>query len=298
MRTLPSPSRYLQATLSRWTERNALIRQDAHIMLAGLGIKELLLKDLRQKVRKHRMDDIDQLKDARRQSWTSWEERMKRLETWMAEAALLQNATANVVAWKKTTLGFDKARELAHKYAVILDRKAGQIETKLYQVSERLRQWGDRLRGMEQDLRAFVQRHADKTTEVLVSKARKQPYLNFVYAERDLEGKLAAEFKNIRSTVNQALERLARADQWVADRAAASPTHFEERKTSLLSTWRPFRKRYGDLRDMVLEQALDFEESRKRLRWIYDQVQRMRVVQEVAPARKPLLERLFQPRDE
>src|SRR5438128_1420824 len=101
MRTLPSPSRYLQATLSRWTERNALIRQDAHIMLAGLGIKELLLKDLRQKVRKHRMDDIDQLKDARRQSWTSWEERMKRLETWMAEAALLQNATANVVAWKK-----------------------------------------------------------------------------------------------------------------------------------------------------------------------------------------------------
>jgi hypothetical protein len=297
MRTLPSPSPYLQSTIARWKDRNALIRRDVEIMLEGLKLKGLLLGDLRQRVRQHRQEDIAQLKEARRESWVRWEERIKRLEKWMVKGATLKNATANLVAWRQSALGFDRARELGQKYAQALAHKAFKIEKKLSELSERMKQWSVRLRAMEVDLREFAERHADKAAEVLVSKARKQPYLDFVFAERDEEGRMTLDFKSIRATANRALERIARADQWVADRAAANPEHFEARKSSLLETWRPFHKRISELREAILHQAVDFEEGRKRLRWIYDQVQRMRVVQDAIPARRPLLERLFRPKE-
>jgi hypothetical protein len=48
---------------------------------------------------------------------------------------------------------------------------------------------------------------------------------------------------------------------------------------------------------VVLRHALDFEEGRRRLRWIYEQVQRMRVVQDSPAVRRPLLERFFRPEE-
>jgi len=268
-------------------------------MLEGLKPKGLLLDDLRRRVRKHRQEDIAQLKEARREIWASWDERLKRLEQWMASGARLGNSTANLVAWRKSALGFDRARDLGQKYARAMEHKAAKIGKKLSNLSDRMKQWADRLRAMEVDLREFNQRHADSAKEVMVSRARKRPYLDFVFIEREVEGRLALDFKSLRATANRALERIARADQWVADRAAANPQHFEARKNSLLETWRPYHKRFTELREAVLHQALDFEEGRKRLRWIYDQVQRMRVVQESAPSvrRRPLLERLFRPEE-
>jgi hypothetical protein len=297
MRPLPSPSPYLQSTLARWKDRNALIRRDVEIMLEGLKPKGLLLDDLRQRVRKHRQEDLTQLKEGRRENWASWEARLKRLEKWMAKGATLKNATANLVAWRQSALGFDRARELGQKYAQTLEQKAAKIEGKLFVLSERLKRWSERLKTMEVDLREFVERHAEKATEVLVSKARKKPYLDFVFVEREEEGRLALDFKSIRGSANRTLERIARADQWVTDRAAANPEHFEARKSNLLETWRPFHKRFSELREAILHQAVDFEEGRKRLRWIYDQVQRMRVVQDSVPTHRPLLERLFRPEE-
>ncbi len=297
MRTLPGPSPYLEPTLSRWKDRNALIRRDVAIMLEGLKPKGFLLDELRQRVRKHRLEDIAQLKEARRENWASWDERLKRLEEWMAAGAGIKNSTANLTAWRTSVLGFDRARDLSQKYAQALEYKAAKLGIKISELSERLNRWAGRLRAMEVDLREFAERHPDQSVEVLVSKARKKPYLDFVFAERDEEGRLAFDFKGLRATTNRALERMARADQWVTDRATASPEQFEARKNALLETWGPYHQRFSELRDAVLNQALDFEESRKRLRWIYDQVQRMRVVQDNIPVRRPLLERLFRPEE-
>ncbi len=293
MPTLPSPSSYLQASLSRWNDRGALIRRDVEIMLEGLQVKGLLLDDLRQKVLKHRQEDAAQLTEARRITWASWEERLKRLEEWMASAAVLGRSSANLRAWRNSSLGFDRAVQLGQKFAVILEQKAAKYEKKTMGLIERLQQWSDRLCLKEAGLREFAERQAVKTTEVQVSKARKQPYLDFLFSEREEEGRIAMEFKILRAAIKQTLGRLARADQWVADRAAASPAHFEARKNLLLEIWRDFHSRFGVIREAVMRHALDFEEGRRRLRWIYEQVQRMRVVQDIPATRRPLLERFF-----
>src|SRR5262249_31129940 len=148
---------------------------------------------------------------------------------------------------------------LGRKYAETLERKAVVVERGLLDLGERLRKWNDRLLVKESDLLGFVDRHAVRTAEVLVSKARKQPYLDFVFLEREEEGRLSVAFKSVRTTVNRVLERIARAEKWVLERAEANPEHFEVRKTQLLSAWRPYGKRFAALRESVLQQALEFE---------------------------------------
>jgi hypothetical protein len=294
---LPSPSPYLEASLSRLSDRAALIRRDVAIMLEGVKGKGLLLEDLRNKVRKHRLEDAAQLMDARRKTWASWEERLKRVEGWMTSAATLARDAGNLRAWRESALGFDRAVLISQKFAKALEAKAVKLENQIMALAEKMLQWSERLRLKEADLREFAERQAIKTTEIQVSKARKQPYLDFLFVEREEEGRMALEFKSIRTSANRMLERIAHADQWAHDRAQANPSHFEARKVQLLETWRSFHPRFKELREAILRHALDFEDGRRRLRWIYEQVQRMRIVQDSSPVRRPLLERIFRPEE-
>lgn len=110
---MSNPSPYLEASLSRLSDRAKLIRRDVELMLEGVKVKTLLLEDLRQKVRKHRQEDAAQLTDARRETWGSWEERLKRVEAWMSSAANLARDTGNLRAWRESALGFDRAVHLS-----------------------------------------------------------------------------------------------------------------------------------------------------------------------------------------
>jgi hypothetical protein len=293
MAALSSPSPYLQTTLTRLKDRGALIRRDAEIMLEGIDAKERFLNELRQSVRQHREEDSAQLAQARLESWSAWDERLRRIEEWMNAVANPAREAASLRAWRDSALGFDRAVEVSRKYAAQLIRKAARLDEKLVGLTERMRSWSDRLSLKENELREFVERQAVKGTEILVSKARKQPYLDFVFSEREAEGRLSLEFKSLRATTNRVLERVARAEKWAAQKAEANPAYFESSKNSLQEMWRPFHQRFTVIREAVLHQALDFEEGRRRLRWIYEQVQRMRIVQENIPQRRPLLARLF-----
>jgi hypothetical protein len=295
---LPSPSPYFQASLSRFKARGALIRRDVEIMLEGIHGKSQFLGDLRRSVRQHREEDSAQLSEARLESWSSWEERLKRVKEWMASASQLASTSAKKRAWRDSALDFDRANNLSQKFASTLATKAAQIEKKLVELGDKRLSWSGRLGSKEIELREFVERQAVKTTEILVSKARKQPFLDFVYREREEEGRLATAFKNVRSSANRALERIARAETWASQKAETNPAIFEIRKNLLLEAWQPARQRLNGLRDAALQQALDFEEGRRRLRWMYDQVQQMRVVEESTPQRRPLLERLFSPSED
>lgn len=290
---MPNPSSYLEATQKRFQDRAALIRQDIDFMLEGLSSKKQFLTDLRRQTLRHRQEDVAQLTEARRQVWASWEERLKRVEEWMLVAADLKRTSSSFVAWRESARGFERLQSIADRYKAGLERRAQELADDLLIVTQTMNAWDSRLRTQEADIRTFLDRQSIKTTEIMVSKARKQPYLDFVYGEREEEGRLALKMKTLRTTVNKTLERLSRAQTWVTEHAAQNPEQFGSRKDAFLETLHPFHKCFTDLRESALEQALGFEGGRQRLRWIYEQVQRMRVVQETPAERTPLLERLF-----
>jgi len=287
------PSAYLKTSLARFNDRGALIRRDVELMLEGLRVKGRFLDELCQKIRRHREEDFAPLREARREAWASWDERLKRVEEWMGSTADLHRSATMLRAWRDSALGFDRAYALSRKYTASLEQKAAKFENKLHALGERLRDWTSRLGTKEAELREFVERQAVKDTEILVSKARKRPYLDFVFNEREEEGRISLELKKLRTTANRVLERIASAEKWAAQKAESNPDQFEAKKTYLVESWRPFHGRFTALREAALNQALEFEEGRRRLRWIYEQVQRMRVVEESVPQRRPLLQRLF-----
>jgi hypothetical protein len=295
---VPNPRAYLEDSLVRWVDRGTLIRRDAQLMLEGLEGKGRLLEELRERIKEHRRDDISQLTNARRETQLQWDERLKRLEGWIASGAEVGQNSGRLHAWKNSALWFDHARKIGERYGLALEPKAARLEKQLLELAEKVRLWSDRLLLKEADVRGFVERETVKGMEVLISSARKRPYLDFVYAEREEEARLAGEFKRLRGAANHALERFTRADKWASQKVLANPAYFEIRKNQILDLWSPIQRRIQQIREGTLNQALAFEEGRRRLRWFYDAVQRMRVVHETAPRRKPLLERLFKPQED
>lgn len=290
---MASPSNYLEATQKRFKDRASLIRRDIDIMLEGLSSKKQFLGDLRTQTLRHRSEDVAQLAEARLQLWASWDERLKRIEEWMRVAAELKRSSSSLNAWRESARGFERLQSMADRYKAGLERRARTFGDDLAALTDSMNIWDGRLRVKEAEVRAFLDKQTSKTSEIMVSKARKKPFLDFVYLEREEEGRLALRMKAVRSTVNRMLERLTRAQEWVVARAAQNPEEFGARKDAFLETLKPFHKLFTGLRESALEQALAFEGGRQRLRWIYEQVQRMRVVQETPSERAPLLERLF-----
>ena len=264
------------------------------MLVEGVQIKGRLLDELRETIRRHRQDDRSQLTGARRQRWSQWDERLKRLAEWSASGAALGQGSDRALAWKNSILWFDRAARIGQNYRPALEKKLARLEKQLFQLGESVRSWSDRLILKEAELRGFLERETVKGMDILISSARKRPLLDFVYAEREEEARLAREFKSVRGAVNLTLGRFAQAEKAVSQKALAHPGYFENRKNSLLGSWEAVQKRFYQLREETLNQALSFEEGRRRLRWVYDTVQRLRVVHETPPLRRrPLLERLF-----
>ncbi len=267
------------------------------MLLEGLEGKATYLNGLREQIRKHRSEDFAQLSEAQQQAQFRWDERLRRLEEWMASGTSLGHASEKLSAWRTSVIWFDHALEIGNRFAAALDAKAARYEKQLTELTQQVQQWLDRLILKEVELKEFIQRQATKGTEILISSARKRPYLDFVYVEREEEGRLARAFKTVRGAANHSLDRFARAEKWAAERVTVNPGYFEIQKNQVLDAWRQPQKRFQTIREGVLEQALSFEEGRRRLREIYEIVQRMRVVQETPPRPRPLLERLFNKQD-
>lgn len=290
---MPSPSLYLEASLARWSSCGSLARRDLELALEDLQVKLDTFKGLREVIRRHRHEDLGQLAAARQEARSRWEERLTRLEEWTASAEVLGQSSRRQCAWRDSALWFDRAQTISRRYGAMLEKKAVRLEKDLAALGERIQQWSDRLFLKQKELKEFAAREAFKGTEIFVSSARKRPYLDFVYAEREEEARLARQLKGARGSANHALARLARFETRAAQNADTSPAYFEIRKNQLLDGWRPVQRRFAKIREAALNQALAFEEGRPRLRGIYETIQRMRVIQETPPRRRPLLDRLF-----
>ncbi len=294
-------SPYLESSLARWSDRGVLVRRDVELLLEGLQLKGHLLNGLRDRISQHRSEDMAQFEESRREAQTQWEERLKRLEEWIGTQAGFRQSTEKLKTWSTAAQWFDNAQTIAVRYRTsTLEPKMEKLENRLVDLTEGLIRWSERLLEKETELHTFMDRETNKGVEIFVSSARKRPYLDFVYAEREEEGRLSREIKLLRLGTQNILARFARADRWASDKVRSNPAQFEVRKTQLLNMWRSFQTRSQALQNEMPIRETAFDEGRRRLRWIYESIQRMRVLDDVVvpPKRKPLLYRLFNINDD
>jgi hypothetical protein len=261
--------------------------------LEGFQSKTRFIADFRQQVVRHRREDLDQLREARQEAARRWEERFGRFAEWSASAAAQRQVASGLLAWKEGAVWLDRAQGVGLRYAGHLERKAERLGSQALAAAARLRRWADRLILKEGELRDFLNRQTVQTAEILVSSARKRPYQDFLFLEREEEGKLTLELRAIGAASARALKSLSRSLEASAGKAGAGSAQFEISRNQILEAWRPVQQRFAKLYEENAAQGLLLDEGHARLRWMYETVQKMRVVEEAAPPSRPLLHRLF-----
>ncbi len=290
---LTAPSSYLQVSLARWSDRATLARRDVEMMMDGLEVKGHFIEGFRLKVLSRRKEDLVQLQDARREAWAQWDERLKRLGVWIGASTVLGQSSGRVLAWKDQVAWFDRAQNILARYAARLDQRAAALENQIVRLGEQTTEWCDRLILKESEASGVLRMEGIQSPEPMITSTRKRSFMEFVYAEREKEGELARHFKTIRGAANAVLDRLFRTQEWISRQTEINPAHFEIRRNQMQEFWNPLQKRFTQIREVALSQALLFEEGRTRLRAIYDMLQKARIIQDEPPSRRPLLERLF-----
>ena len=206
---LNSPSPYLEESWIRWADRGSLVRRDITMLLGGFAAKKQLLESLREKIEEHRRDDRQQLVTAREESWQRWDERLGRLAEWKSSLAPLHQSSKRLAAWRDSTLWFDRVQTVGQRLADGLGSAADRLEKKIDVLSEKMNAWSSRLMAKEMELRDYVGQRTG--TDLMISSARRAPYLDFLFHEREEEGLLARELKSIGGAAGRALKRLSRA---------------------------------------------------------------------------------------
>jgi len=293
MPVMSSASPFLKTSWTRCAERGVLVRQDIGMMLEGLRLKGSYLQGLRAKIEQHRRDDVDQLAMAQQDVWSRWDERLSRLEEWNASATILRQSSNGLRTWRDNAVWFDDAQAFGQRFAAVLLRKIERLEKKSVDAADRMTQWTARLILKETELREYASRPSEKAAETMMPSARKRLYLDFLFSEREEEGRLALETKSIGAQTSRSLQRLSRVEAQVAKKADENPAHFEIRKNQVFEVWRPLKQRLMQISQRTVNLGLPFEEGRQRLRSIYETVQKVKVIETPPSRRKPLLYRLF-----
>jgi len=290
---LPTASPYLKVVLTRWTDRQSAVRKELEQAKDHVAEKRLYLDDLMNQILRHRQEDMTHLSIARQASDTQWQERLARLETWNTATQSLATRFERVEGWHKSAQWFERAMELAETLKQRLLQRASRYEIRHAALQESLESWLGRLTMKEIELHQFKQHEAALSGDIFVSSARKQPFVDFALAERQEESRLNRDLRLLREAANLYLNRLEEASSWAQQRADYHPVSFEHCKNQIQDTTRDTRERYAALRNRIMNSALLFEEGRKRLRWIYDTVQLMRVVPTLNKAKRSFWDRLL-----
>jgi hypothetical protein len=295
---LSSASPYLQDAWVRWANRGSLMRRDVELVLSGFESKTRVLGGLRAKIQEHRRDDFAQLMRAHDEEGQRWDERLVRLGEWINTSENLLQSSKVLVEWNETAAWFDRAQQISTQFGDALERKIEAIEKGTALLGDRVRQWLNRLAAQEIAFAELKNRQGNPVDGLMVPAGRKSASLDFVYLEREEEGRLSLEFKRIREDIRLALHRLSRPETWVRQKETAFPAYVEIRKNQVFDLWRPQQKKLDTLSEDTLHLALTFEEGRKRLRGIYETIQKMKVLEPSPTTSKPLLHRLFNLKDD
>src|SRR5580765_4881854 len=114
----------LEAPWLRWADRGNLVRREVAMSLEGMSFKSVFFKELREKIEKHRKEDVTQLMTARQEAWSSWDQRLARLEGRMSRADQLAAPLERVLAWRQSAKWFDRTQEIGQRYVTTLGVRA------------------------------------------------------------------------------------------------------------------------------------------------------------------------------
>jgi len=274
-------SPFLNQTLTLWTERRRQIRLEVEHQHDHMAVALSELHDRWNDMRGLRRERWDAFENDDRLSEDRWMERLGRIEEWRGTLMQLQNRFGGIEGIVSGIQWFDRAQDVGKRMAAHLGDRIVPYENTHTQLHEQLEQWLSALTAKEIDLKDVKQKAEDRTEPLLVSRARKQPELDFLAENLAKDADLGLQLHRLRRTVALSLGRLYRVSHLLERHARVNEGLFEIRRKQITEDLKNSQNQYFGLREKVLADALLYESCRRKLRWLKEAVNALRCIEDV-----------------
>jgi hypothetical protein len=278
---VPPISPYLDDLLTRWIARGNTLRKEAVFQKELIEPLSLVAHGNRLATRERRRRDVRRLEESVLEAQTRWDERLHRIEVWGKAVADLQQEEARLQRLIRSTLWLQKARRHQETFARRLEHRADRLHAEQQVLHEKLEAWLALLQEREGTLQELIDKQEKSVRPLYVSRARKQPEVDFVNAQQAASGSLGKDLHHLRRSLAHVLGRLQKAFSTVEIQASGSELLYEMHKQEIVTTLKDAEKILQERREQILSDALVYEACRNLLRRLHETAHGLRCIEDI-----------------
>jgi hypothetical protein len=283
---VPHTSPYLDNLIDRWMQKGADLRKEAAFQKDLIEPLALAAHGNRLAMRERRRRDLRQLEESYLETRARWEERLQRVQEWKNTVRTLSEEDVRLRQLIQSSFWLQKARRYQDAFIRRLEHRADLLQADHQGLQPKLDAWLDLLQTQEASLNDVKQKAEQAKQPFYVSRARKQPEEDFVWAQNSTQESLGLELRALRRSLNEARGRLQKAFQAIERQTPGVDVLFEMHMQELLGALKGAQKQLDQRRDEILSDALTYEACRNLLRRLQDVVKGLRCIEDIPKRRK------------
>jgi hypothetical protein len=238
-------------------------------------------------MRERRRRDVRYLQEFRQDADTRWEERLQRIEEWQRSVGDIQSEHTIIQRLLRSTQWLVKARGKQAAFQYHFNRRAEILHLTQQGLHEKLAAWEVMLQEKHATLEDLRAKEESANRPLYVSRARKQPEIDFVQEHQAFSEEMGRCIQQLRDSLTRARGRVQKAIALVEQQASGREILYEVHKQEILATLKNVEQTLKDRREAILSDALIYEGGRHVLKKINERVSGLRSLEEYPqPAQK------------
>ena len=283
---MPPVSPALDDQLTRWTTRGSDLRKELAFQKDLLEPLALAAHGNRLALRERRRRDLRDLEQIFQESQSRWDERLNRIMGWKRATHDLQSEEARLQSLINASVWLQKARAHQDTFLRHYERRAERLGEQQQALHHALEAWQAALEERAASLDGLAQKQEKSEQPLYVSRARKQPEIDFVREQEVIDEALTQGVQQMRRSLRTALDRLSKAFSAVDRRASGAEIFYEVHKQEILSGLKSSQQTLEKHRESILSDALIYQACRHRLRRLRAIVSGLRCVEDIPRPRR------------
>jgi hypothetical protein len=279
-------SPYLDNLLTRWTQSLTDLRKEAAFQKDLIEPLSLAAHGNRLAMRERRRRDLRRLEDTQTESYARWDERLNRVEEWKQKTAQLKEEDERLRRLVQGSAWLEKARRHQDAFSHRIEHRAVLLQADQQALHTQLDAWLMLLQTQETTLQELRQKAEQSEHPFYVSRARKEPEVDFVAAQPATRDSLGQELLTLRRSLNILNSRVHRALQTIEQRTSGVEILYEVHKQELQSELKRLEKLLATRREEILSDALIYESCRHLLRRLEETAYGLQCIEDIPKNQK------------
>lgn len=286
MRRLPdsrvsAASPFLEDALVRWELRGTSLQKEIRFQKELLQPLTLAVHGNRLALRERRRGDLREMIRNFEETQARWNERLERIQGWKTSVTQLQQEEQHLRGLIGSSVWLEKVRRLQDRFLSRFVQRAERLDEQQQAFQSTLDAWRAVLEERATTLEDLAQKQELSLQQIYVSRARKQPELDFIREQDAMDEALGSGLKLMRSSLRMHMDRLQKAFGVVEQQASGSEIFYELHKQEVLSGLKSTYQALEERRQRILEDALLYESCRHLLKRLKEFIRGLQCLEDI-----------------